>query len=171
MGPPSSDVAGQVDHGRRLLVRLAGGVAALMAGGLFGATLAVIIVTGPLDAISTTSKLVEYYYKYVFDKYTPAPSTFGIIAEMEWKVALLSALIIAITATPIWLVIERFRRGTLTAAALLGAMLTTLAAINSVRDDLDWSHAHAWVVFGLLTIAGGLSGMITWRLSHSPAVR
>ena len=159
-----------LDGRARFSARFVRGAGALIVGMALGACMAVAIYLGPFNAAKFTIYLIRFYIEYIGSP-TLSVSMSANITQAVWEISLLTSISIVLVATPVWLIAERFGRGTMANAALLGALLAAGAALIVCLGGRDWGDPGAWSALMVYGLAGAASGAATWRLSHPSSER
>ena len=150
----------------RLLSRVGCVFASLAPSVLAGSTLAVAVVEGRLSALGDLVWRIEWIVGG--RRQAPGEADRTWMLEIEWKIALMSALMIALVGSVIWAIVSKHRLQSQNAAALIGFIL-------SAGTAAVWLHhepiAEATRQILLLGFIGAAMGVLTRVIDQALAKR
>lgn len=153
----------------QMFSRIIRALIALGAGTLTGATLAVLVVEGRFSALTDMIWRVGWILRGRPMALGEADG--GWFLEIEMKIALGSALLIALTGSMAWAAVTWHNRRSYRYAALIGCVLATImAGIWLHQEDARHAIAHVALIGFAGTVAGSITHMISLAL-NSPFLR
>lgn len=150
----------------KMIRRITRTLIALGVGTLTGATLAVVVVEGRFSTLAAMIWRVGWTLRG--RPMAPGEVDDGWLLEIEMKIALGSALLIALVGSIAWAAVTRRNRQSYRYAALIGCVLATImAGVWLHQEDARQAIVHMALIGFAGAVAGSITHMISLALNNS----
>lgn len=162
MAPVLLNNVGNMLRSAHTIIRITRALIALGIGTLTGATLAVLVVEGRFSALADLIWRVGWILQG--RRMAAGEADDGWLLEIEMRIALGSALLIALVGSAVWAAVPWRNRKSYRSAALIGFVLAAvMAGIWLHGEDTSQAIMHV----ALIGLSGAIAGCITLTIALS----